>query len=95
MWRIDLQQTVSGADPTYARRNVVLDKIYAALADTGRPVTTCDDVKKFNFPLLLLTGEKSPTKYELFYRVACPAPHVSRNEPMIGLITSGRVSGAM
>ena len=52
---------------TEARRNVVLDNIYTALADTNRPVTTCDDVKNFDFPLLLLTGEKSPKKYELFY----------------------------
>lgn len=52
---------------TDARQNMVLDNIYTALADTNRPVTTCDDVKNFDFPLLLLTGEKSPKKYELFY----------------------------
>ena len=52
---------------TDARRNVILDNIYTALADINRPVTTCDEVKKFDFPLLLLTGEKSPNKYEFFY----------------------------
>ncbi len=46
---------------------MVLDNIYTALADTNRPVTTCEDVNKFDFPLLLLTGDKSPKKYELFY----------------------------
>jgi pimeloyl-ACP methyl ester carboxylesterase len=41
--------------------------IYSALGDKGRPISTCADVKKFDFPVLLMTGDKSPKKFEFFY----------------------------
>jgi pimeloyl-ACP methyl ester carboxylesterase len=48
-------------------KEMLLTNIYTALGDKGRPVTTCDDVKKFDFPILLITADKSPKKYEFFY----------------------------
>jgi esterase len=48
-------------------RQMILTNIYTALGDTTRPLTTCQDLEKFDFPVLLLTGQKSPRKYEFFY----------------------------
>jgi pimeloyl-ACP methyl ester carboxylesterase len=50
------------------RKQVVLDNIYTALGDKMiRPSTTCDQLKKFDFPVLLMTAEKSPKRYAFFY----------------------------
>ena len=50
------------------RKQVVLDNIYTALGDTmNRPSTTCDQLKKFDFPVLLMTAEKSPKSFAFFY----------------------------
>jgi pimeloyl-ACP methyl ester carboxylesterase len=51
------------------RKQVVLDNIYTALGDNKmiRPSTTCDQLKKFDFPVLLMTAEKSPKSYAFFY----------------------------
>jgi pimeloyl-ACP methyl ester carboxylesterase len=48
-------------------REMVLTNIYTGLGDKGRPLTSCADVKKFDFPILLLTAEMSPKKFEFFY----------------------------
>ncbi|MET4374874.1 pimeloyl-ACP methyl ester carboxylesterase [Bradyrhizobium sp. LB1.3] len=48
-------------------KEIVLVNIYSALGDKGRPISTCADVKKFDFPVLLMTGDKSPSKFEFFY----------------------------
>jgi len=50
------------------RKQVVLDNIYTTLGDKMiRPSTTCDQLKKFDFPVLLMTAEKSPKSYAFFY----------------------------
>jgi pimeloyl-ACP methyl ester carboxylesterase len=50
------------------RQRVVLDNIHTALGDNKiRPPTTCDQLKKFDFPVLLMTAEKSPRTYALVY----------------------------
>ena len=46
---------------------MVLQNIYTALGDKGRPSTTCADLQKFDFPVLLMTGEKSPKSFAFFY----------------------------
>jgi esterase len=48
-------------------REMILANIYTALGDKGRPLTSCDDLKRFDFPVLLMTGDKSPKKFELVY----------------------------
>ena len=48
-------------------KEMVLVNIYSALGDKDRPISTCADVKKFDFPVLLMTGDKSPKKFEFFY----------------------------
>ena len=50
-----------------AAKEIVLVNIYSALGDKGRPISTCADVKKFDFPVLLMTGDKSPKKFDFFY----------------------------
>ena len=50
-----------------AIKEMVLVNIYSVTAERERPVTTCDDFRKFTFPVLLVTGEKSPKRYEFFY----------------------------
>ena len=57
------------------RKQGFLDHIPTMLKDNigtmrkseGRPVTTCEQIRKFDFPVLLLTGERSPKRYgEMF-----------------------------
>jgi esterase len=48
-------------------KEMILANIYTALGDKDRPLTSCDDIKKFDFPVLLMTGDKSPKKFELVY----------------------------
>jgi len=48
-------------------KKMLLANIYTALSEKSRPLTSCDDVRKFNFPILLITAEKSPKKYEFFF----------------------------
>ena len=50
-----------------ARKQVVLDNLGTALVVDGRPVTTCEQIAKFDFPILLLTGERSPKRYGEMY----------------------------
>jgi pimeloyl-ACP methyl ester carboxylesterase len=48
-------------------KEMILANIYTALGDKDRPLTSCDDLKRFDFPVLLMTGDKSPKKFELMY----------------------------
>lgn len=48
-------------------KEMFLANIYSALGDKDRPITTCADVKKFDFPVLLMTADKSPKKFEFMY----------------------------
>jgi esterase len=49
-------------------RQILSDNIYTAIADSGdRPNITGDDVRKFTFPVLAITGENSPQAFEFFY----------------------------
>lgn len=48
-------------------KQVVLDNLGTALVVEGRPVLSCEEIRKFDFPVLLMTGEKSPKRYgEMF-----------------------------
>ena len=48
-------------------QTMVLQNIYTALGDVARPVTTPKQVSRFDAPVLLLTGERSPKRYAFFY----------------------------
>lgn len=48
-------------------RGMILQNIYTALGDARRPVTTHAEVSRFDFPILLLTGARSPARYEFYY----------------------------
>lgn len=48
-------------------REMFLANIYSALGDKDRPISTCTDVKKFDFPALLMTADRSPKKFEFMY----------------------------
>lgn len=51
------------------RKQVVIDNIYTAFGDKiPPPLTSCDELKRFRFPVLLMTAEKSPKRYALLYR---------------------------
>jgi pimeloyl-ACP methyl ester carboxylesterase len=50
-----------------AVREMILANIYTALGDTHRPVTTCEHVRRFDMPVLLLTGDRSPKRYAFLY----------------------------
>jgi esterase len=49
------------------RRQIVLDNVGTALKPGGRPVTTCEEIAKFDFPVLLLNGERSPRRYAAMF----------------------------
>ena len=52
---------------TPEQKQIVFDNLGTALKATGRPPTTCEQIVKFNFPILLLNGERSPRRYgEMF-----------------------------
>jgi esterase len=50
------------------QKQILFDNMGTALADTGeRLPTTCAQIQKFDFPILLLNGERSPKRYgEMF-----------------------------
>ena len=50
------------------RKQIFFDNIRTALTPEGRPVTTCAEISKFNFPILLLNGERSPKRYGAMYQ---------------------------
>ena len=50
-----------------AIKQLVLSNIYTALGDKSRPTTTCNDLTKFSFPVLLMTAERSPKNFAFFY----------------------------
>jgi len=62
-----------GGSGTWAKRTpdqkqILFDNLGTTVADTGeRPPTTCAQIQKFDFPILLLNGERSPKRYgEMF-----------------------------
>lgn len=42
-----------------------LQNVLTALVEDPLPITTDEELRKFNFPVLMLTGEKSPPRYGL------------------------------
>jgi esterase len=50
------------------RKQIYFDNIRTALTPESRPITTCAEISKFNFPLLLLNGERSPKRYGAMYQ---------------------------
>ena len=47
------------------RRMEMLQNIWTALVDDPLPLTTDEDLQKFSFPVLILTGEMSPPMYRI------------------------------
>lgn len=46
------------------QRQWFFDNLGTVIGDTGqRPQTTCEQISKFFFPVLLVNGERSPTRY--------------------------------
>jgi esterase len=50
------------------QKQIFFDNIGTALIPEGRPVTTCAEISKFSFPILLLNGERSPKRYGAMYQ---------------------------
>ena len=49
------------------QKQITLDNMGTATDSGERPKVTCADIQKFNFPILLLNGERSPKRYgEMF-----------------------------
>jgi pimeloyl-ACP methyl ester carboxylesterase len=55
------------AHRTSDQKQITLDNIGTAVKPEGRPVTTCEEIAKFDFPILLLNGERSPKRYGLMF----------------------------
>jgi pimeloyl-ACP methyl ester carboxylesterase len=48
-------------------KQMILDNMGTAVVAEDRPKLTCEEIGKFNFPILLVNGEKSPKRYpEMF-----------------------------
>jgi esterase len=45
------------------RQKIFLQNVLTALVDDPVPLTTDDELRKFNFPVLMINGEKSPPAY--------------------------------
>jgi esterase len=50
-----------------ATKQIVLDNLGTGMAIDERPKISCADIQNFNFPVLLLTGERSPKRYGDMY----------------------------
>jgi esterase len=46
-----------------AVKQIIIDNIWSGTISGERGNISCVDIKKFNFPILLLTGEQSPKIY--------------------------------
>ena len=69
---------------TAEQRQVTLDNLGTGLTAEERPTVTCGQVGKFDFPILLLNGDRSPRRYaEMFAAMRrcrnIPAPIVIPN----------------
>jgi pimeloyl-ACP methyl ester carboxylesterase len=53
---------------TDATRTAILDNVYTALGDVERQVTAHEEVSRFDMPILLLTGDRSPKHYAFYYQ---------------------------
>jgi pimeloyl-ACP methyl ester carboxylesterase len=52
---------------TAEQKQLIFDNMGTALKAEGRPKTSCEQIAKFDFPVLLLNGERSPKRYgEMF-----------------------------
>ena len=52
---------------TAEQKQRIYDNVGTALQVEGRPATSCEQIARFDFPILLLTGERSPKRYgEMF-----------------------------
>jgi esterase len=66
---------------------IILDNVWSTTDNGERGNISCDDILKFNFPILLLTGAKSPKHYADIYkelrqcRPDLPEPIVVPNAP--------------
>lgn len=49
-----------------AKQQEMLDNLWTALRDGNVPRTSDADLKKFDFPILILLGERSPPMYRVF-----------------------------
>lgn len=63
------------------RKQIALDNAGTAIRPEDRPTTNCADLARFDFPVLLLNGEKSPKRYAAMYEAmrTCrrfPAPTI-------------------
>jgi esterase len=61
-----------GGPGTWAKRTsdqkrIVLDNLGTASRSDVRPVTTCEQIAKFDFPILLVNGERSPKRYAAMF----------------------------
>lgn len=52
--------------PAEAKQRV-LDNVGTLVPIDERPRINCEDIQKFNFPVLLLNGERSPKRYGVMY----------------------------
>ena len=49
------------------RKGMILDNLRTALKLERRPVTTCEEIARLDFPVLLLNGERSPPRYPAMF----------------------------
>jgi len=50
-----------------AIKQMILDNLGTGMAVDERPKISCPDIQGYNFPVLLLTGERSPKRYGQIY----------------------------
>jgi len=56
------------AKRTPEQKQLIFDNLSTVTADSSdRPPTTCAQIQKFDFPILLLNGERSPKNYAAMY----------------------------
>jgi len=67
VWLDSLAGSGAWSRSTPERKQVILDNLRTALRPEGRPATTCNEIARFDFPILLLNGERSPRRYPAMF----------------------------
>jgi esterase len=65
------------------QKSILLDNAATAIRPEGRPLLSCEAIGEFRFPILLLTGERSPKRYGEMLRAMRGCLPESMAEPII------------
>lgn len=64
-------------------KSILLDNAVTAIRPEGRPLLSCEAIRDFRFPILRLTGERSPKRYGEMFRAMRGCVSTNLGEPIV------------